>query len=308
MPIILAYCVVVLIWSTTPMAIQVSQSEMSFYAALAIRIWISAFLSVPVLMFARQSLVFTAEAMRTYFAGAIGVYAAMLCVYWGASYLPSGLISVFYGLSPMISGVLANFWLKEKELTPARILALLVALSGLYLVVAGQLTLGEDAWKGITGTLVSVFLFSLSGVAVKRTASTLHPMVQTSGILWVASVGFCLTLPFFNFSVATELSRITWVSMGYLAIGGSLLGFVLYYYILKHLPAARVALVTLVAPVLAIFWGHLLRGEQLSVISLSGSLMMLMALSMYQWNSRLDKLLKTMAIVQGRGAVKIKKS
>ena len=41
----------------------------------------------------------------------------------------------------------------------------------------------------------------------------------------------------------------------------AVIGFALYYYVLKHLDASRVALVTLITPVLALLLGHLLNGE-----------------------------------------------
>ena len=40
-----------------------------------------------------------------------------------------------------------------------------------------------------------------------------------------------------------------------------MVGFALYYYIIKHLNAARVSLITLVTLVLALLLGHLLNGE-----------------------------------------------
>lgn len=289
MPVLFAYLTVILIWSSTPIAIQVSQQELPFYTALSLRMWGSAILSMPLLMLLRQSLVFTPQALTSYAAGAIGVYGAMMFVYWGAAFVPSGLISVMYGLSPMLSGVLGYVWLKERELTLMRVVALLIGVIGLYIVIAGQLSLGGQAWRGIVGTLISVFCFSLSAVAVKQVNAGLHPVVQTSGTLWVSSLGFMVTLPFFGLEIPSEVSLTSWVGLGYLISCGSLLGFILYFYILKHLPTARVALITLIAPVLAMFWGNLLKAETLSFMSLLGCLALLAALALYQWHQWFDR-------------------
>ena len=308
MPLILAYCAVVFIWSTTPLAIQASQQETPYYASLCLRMWGSAVLSIPLLMLIRQSLDFSPLALKSYAAGAIGVYGAMLCVYWGAAFIPSGLISVLYGLSPMLSGLLAYYWLQERELTPVRLLALLLALAGLYFVVLGQLTLNEDSWRGIIGTLASVACFAVSAVAVKQVNAGLHPLVQTSGTLWVSSIGFVVTIPVFGFSVPEEMGWVSSVGLVYLITCGSLLGFVLYFYILKHLPTARVAIITLIAPVLAMIWGNLLRGEILHIMSLIGCAALISALALYQWHRRLDNGLQKLLVVHKKPAVKIKKS
>jgi len=311
MPVLIAYIAVILIWSTTPLAIQLSQQDLPFYTALSLRMWGSAILSMPLLMILRQSLIFTPQALKSYAAGAIGVYGAMICVYWGAAYVPSGMISVMYGLSPMLSGILAFLWLKERELTPARVIALILGVMGLYTVIMGQLTLGGEAWRGILGTLLSVFCFSLSAVAVKHINAGLHPLVQTSGTLWVSSIGFLLTVPVFGIQIPAEVAIASWIGLGYLISCGSLLGFILYFYILKHLPTARVALITLIAPVLAMLWGNLLKEEVLTFTSFLGCLVLLFALALYQWHRGLDKLLKRFmvrAVGQGSTDIKYKKS
>lgn len=292
MPLLFAYLAVILIWSSTPLAIQLSQQELPFYTALSLRMWGSAILSIPILMVLRQSLIFTPQALKSYAAGAVGVYGAMMCVYWGAAYVPSGLISVIYGLSSMISGVLGYLWLKERELTPARVIALTMAIMGLYVVVSGQLSFGGQVWRGILGTLISVLLFSISAVWVKKINAGLHPVVQTSGTLWLSSLGFAVTLPFFGIDIPDNVSLTNWIGLGYLMSCGSLLGFVLYFYILKHLPTARVALITLIAPVLAIFWGSIIKDEAWSLPALMGCALMLFSLALYQWHLRLDKLLR----------------
>jgi len=308
MPLILAYCAVVFIWSTTPLAIQASQQDIPYYASLCLRMWGSAVLSMPLLMLIRQSLDFSALALKSYLAGAIGVYGAMLCVYWGAAYIPSGLISVLYGLSPMLSGLLAYYWLRERELTPVRLLALLLAVSGLYFVVVGQLSLSADSWRGIIGTLASVVCFAVSAVAVKQVNAGLHPLVQTSGTLWISSIGFVITIPVFGFSLPEQVGVMTASGLAYLITCGSLLGFVLYFYILKHLPTARVAMITLIAPVLAMIWGNLLRGEVLHILSLAGCAALISALALYQWNQRFDRWLQQAWVVHKQLIVKIKKS
>lgn len=291
MPVLFAYLAVILIWSSTPLAIQLSQQELPFYTSLSFRMWGSALLSLPLLFLFKQSLVFNRKALISYLAGAIGVYGAMMFVYWGANHVPSGLISVMYGLSPMLSGLLGYFWLKERELTPIRILSLLLGVLGLYVVVVGQLTLGGQAWRGIVGTLLSVMCFSASAVAVKHVNAGLSPLVQTSGTLWVSSVGFVLTVPFFGIEVPADVSLMNWFGLGYLVTCGSLLGFILYFYILKHLPTARVALITLIAPVLAMSWGNILKDEVMSLESILGCVVLLCALGLYQWHQRFDSVL-----------------
>ncbi len=302
MPVLIAYLGVVFIWSTTPIAIQFSQSGLDFYTAVSLRMWLSALLSLPLLWLLRQRLLLTRQALRSYVAGSLGIYAAMMAVYWGAHYIPSGLISVIYGLAPMLSGALAWVWLKERELTPARMVALIFALTGLWMVVSARLSLDAGAWRGVLGTLVSVFCFAASAVWVKQVNAGLHPLVQTSGTLWVSSLGYVLTIPLFGIHIPQQWPAEAAAGLGYLVIFGSLLGFMLYFYVLKSLPTSRVTLITLIAPVLAVFWGYWLKDERLSASAAGGAACLLGGLALYQWHQLPDRLLRRAVKSRGRKA------
>ncbi|MAQ99100.1 MAG: EamA family transporter [Oceanospirillaceae bacterium] len=288
MKLLSAYLAVIFIWSSTPLGIQFTLEGLDFYTSASLRMWGSAVLSLPMVYLLGQRLAFSAAALKSYLAGSVGVYGAMLCVYWGAAYIPSGLISVIYGLTPMLSGAIAYFWLREKELTPVRILALVIALSGLTLVVSGRISFDAMAWKGILGSFLSTLLFAFSGVWVKRINADVHPVVQTSGTLWVSSFFYLLTVPLFGFHWPEVWPLAAVAGLGYLILFGSLLAFLLYFYILRNLPTARVMLITLMAPVLALMWGFLLHDETLQSTTLSGVFLLLAGLSLYQWHRRFD--------------------
>ena len=292
MIMILAYLTVILIWSGTPLAIQLSQQGLDFYTALVLRMWLAALLSLPVLWLLRQPLALHKAALTSYLAGSVGVYGAMLSVYWGSLFIPSGLISVMYGLSPMLSGAIAYFWLKERELTPVRLMALLLALAGLALVVSARTAIDGDAWRGIVGTLLSVFFFVWSAVWVKKTNAGLHPMVQTSGTLWFSSLLYLITLPIFGIHIPDDWSLTSQLGLSYLVVLGSIVGFMLYFYILKYLSAARVTLITLIAPVLALTWGNMLNDESFQLVALKGAALLLVGLGLYQWNPSFHRVFK----------------
>jgi drug/metabolite transporter (DMT)-like permease len=64
-------------------------------------------------------------------------------------------------------------------------------------------------------------------------------------------------------------------------------GFVLYYYLLIHQTATKVALVTLVSPVMALLLGHFLNHEPLTMKIVTGSLLILGALLIHEFFDRL---------------------
>ncbi len=67
---------------------------------------------------------------------------------------------------------------------------------------------------------------------------------------------------------------------------GSALGFILYFYVLRRVEASRVALITLVTPVLALFLGQEVNGETIGTRELTGTAVILTGLAFYQWGDR----------------------
>ena len=73
----------------------------------------------------------------------------------------------------------------------------------------------------------------------------------------------------------------------YLAIFGSVVGFVLYFYILKYIDVSRVSLITLFTPVLALFLGYALNNEVLTTGIWVGTALIMLGMSFYQWSDKL---------------------
>jgi drug/metabolite transporter (DMT)-like permease len=71
----------------------------------------------------------------------------------------------------------------------------------------------------------------------------------------------------------------------YLASFGSVLGFMLYYYMIKHMEAGRIMLITLITPVMALLLGHGLNHEAVLPHVWLGTVFILLGLCMHRWGT-----------------------
>lgn len=102
-----------------------------------------------------------------------------------------------------------------------------------------------------------------------------------------------IALPFFcaewmfagGGTVPAEFSDRAFAAIVYLGIVGSVLGFALYYYLIKHMEAGRIALITLVTPVLALLLGSYLNGEVVLPQVWAGTASILFGLALHRWGS-----------------------
>lgn len=282
-----AFVGVILIWSTTPLAIQWSSEGAGFLFGVSARMWLGALVCLALMGALSVPLPRHAAALRTYLAAGLGIFGAMTCVYWGAQFIPSGLISVLYGLTPMVTGLLAALWLGERAFSPARLFGMLLGLGGLAVIFGRGLIDHQIAIPGVLAVLASVALHSVSSVWVKRIGAEIPAMAVAGGGLLVAAPLYLAAWLLLDGSLPQALTPRAGAAIVYLGLVGSVVGFVLFYYVLKRMAASRIALITLVTPVLALWLGHVFNGESIDAQVVAGTALILAGLAAHQWGDRL---------------------
>lgn len=276
-----AFVSVILIWSTTPLAIKWSALGVGFSFAVFSRMAIGVLLCAVLLAAFRVRFPLHRKALQAYTAGGVSMFGAMALTYWSAQFVSSGMISVLFGLSPLITSLGAMLWLKEEALTPSKLAGMLLGVLGLLLVFRGGVSAGSLV--GLSALFAGVVAQSLGLVWLKRIDDDSPPLAMTLGTLAVA-------LPlFFSFwyvadgHVPAAMPERALAATLYLGVIGSVLGFALYFYLIKHMEAGRIALITLVTPVLALLLGHGLNDEAVLPQVWLGTVSIVCGLGLHQW-------------------------
>lgn len=291
MPVVIAYIFVVLIWSTTPLAIVWSSETISPTLALLLRMAIALVLGLMLLPLLKLKMDWRPKAIKVYLYSSLSLALGMLCCYLAARYISSGLMSLIFGIAPILSGWFAQKILFEQKFSPLKKLALTVSFIGLGIVCADNIQGDFNVLYGVLFILVGVITFSLSGVLVKSVDIQMHPLITTMGSLILSMPAFVI---FFlvadgDFNVTQWTSRAVW-SVIYLGVFASLIGFLAYFYILSHLPASTVSLVVMITPILASYLGVLLNNETASSGLFIGGAMVLFGLALFLFGHKLGQL------------------
>jgi drug/metabolite transporter (DMT)-like permease len=220
----------------------------------------------------------------------------MMCVYWSSQYIPSGLIAVLFGLSPITVAVLAAVFLEEDSLTAGKIAGALLGLAGLVVIFGADFNGQAVPWQGIVVMLGSVTLHSLSAIWVKRINSGYPALTVTTGGLLVVAPLYLLTWIIGDGHVPHEISLRPGAALVYLGVFGSVIGFSLYFYILKRMDASRVALIPLITPVTALLLGQRFNHEVVSIEVWMGAALIVAALSMHQWGDQWLRVIKAVLV------------
>ncbi len=280
--VISAFIIVVLIWSTTPLAIHWSAgADTGFMLAVTLRMFIALVLALLINAVLRRPLFSSVKSCAVYFVASIGIFPAMPLVYWSAQFIPTGLIAVMFAFSPFITGIFSWAILGENPFSRRNIVALCMALTGLVIIFSDQLSLGGHALLGVLGVLLSSGIFSFSSVLLKKINAGVGAFEQTTGALLFAVPSLCVLWWLTDGRWPTVLDNKSFGAIVYLALMGSLLGFTLFFYVLNNLRPVTVSLITLITPVLALIAGTIFEREMLTGSTLIGVMVIMSSLGLY---------------------------
>lgn len=282
-----AYLGVILIWATTPLAIQWSSEGVGYLFAVTLRMTLGVIASVLLLRMLGQELPRHRQALQAYLVCGLSIYLSMNCVYWAAQYIPSGWVSVVFGLSPIMTGVLAMYMLDEQSLSSQKILGMVMGVVGLVLVFGHGYRSGHQFVLGIVAVLMGTLIHSFSAVLIKRMQIRLSGIAVTTGGLAVAAPLFILSWLLTEGELPLTISVRALAATLYLGVIASAVGFALYYYILHRMDVSRVALITLITPVCALMLGNLFNHEAISAEVATGTGFIVAGLLVYEYGRKL---------------------
>ncbi|MDX1453981.1 MAG: DMT family transporter [Gammaproteobacteria bacterium] len=279
-----AWLTVVLIWSTTPLAIQWSSVGAGPVFSLASRFVIGAIIFGVVLLFTGVGGLRSRDALLASLILGLNMFASMMLVYWGAQFVPSGLIAVLFGLTPIMTALWSLLILENERMTLLGVIGVLLGVAGLYLIFGSGDAVADRAWLGFAAVLGAMTLQSGTVVTLKRLSMQVGSLAMTSGGVIVAAVFCVLAWLVAGMPIPAEpTTRAIW-SILYLGAMGSVMGFLLYFWMLRRVSAIQLSLITLVTPITGLLVGQWFNAERLPPTVWSGVALVIFGLGIYQFS------------------------
>jgi drug/metabolite transporter (DMT)-like permease len=202
----------------------------------------------------------------------------------GQQYLPPSMAGLVTTSTPALAAVLA-YWFLGERLSPRQILGIVVALSGVSVVVVFASGTGTDL---VVHNPWGAALFILSQVAwagytvLGRSLAVRHQpltMVTTAFLL-----GSVMLLPWLPYALdgVSSLSTAQWWWLAHLVVGGTLIPHVTWFVALRYLRANDTVLSMYLVPLYATLFSVLLLGERVSLIGLVGGAAILVGVTLSQ--------------------------
>jgi len=201
-------------------------------------------------------------------------------VFWGEQYITSGLAALLQATLPAFGLVFAHLHLPSERLNLKKIGGVVLGVCGVGVVFSNQLVVsGRQALAGCVALVLSAMFAAYSNVLVKTYGKHLNPAVLSAGqmlfgLILLLSVGLPLEGNPFRF----DWTPMAVIAMFYLAIVGSVIAFLLYYWLVLNMDVTKSMLIALVTPVVAVILGMIVLDEEFGWRTLAGGAMIMLGI------------------------------
>ena len=202
-------------------------------------------------------------------------------VFWGEQYITSGLAALLQATTPAFGLVFAHYNLPGERLSWTKIGGVVLGVCGVAVVFSNQLAVaGRQALAGCVALMFSSIVVAYSNVLVKKHGKNLNPAIMTAGQMLF---GLLLLLAA-SITLEGNPLRYHWTPMAviallYLAIVGSVIAFLLYYWLILNMDVTKSMLIALVTPVVAVILGMIVLNEEFGWRTLAGGAMIMLGIA-----------------------------
>ena len=276
----IALAVVYVVWGSTYLAIRIAVREVPPFGAGAVR-----FLASGVAMAGLAAIVDRRHGWPTWrqvadysLVGVLLLSVGNVLVMWAEKTIPSGIAALIVGTTPLWLTFLDGLRPGGHRWTPALWVGTLIGLGGVALVARPEGGIQAGHWGAIFALQIGTISWAVGSLYAQSVPARL-PVFTAAAIEMLAGSAVLLFESFVLFrddwGAFRAASVNTWLSLGYLAIFGSLIGFTAFAYALNELPATTVGTYAYVNPVVAVILGRVFLKEALTPGLLAGGVLIL---------------------------------
>lgn len=279
---LLAFAIIYFVWGSTYLAIRIGVREVPPFLLAGMR-----FAAAGVFLFGWGRATGEASPTRREWVAATLIAIPFFVfdyglLFWAERRVPSGLAAVMMATIPAFIALSEIAFLRTQKLTLRLAFALLIGIGGVAVLMSRSLNFGGAPidTMGAVALIVGSISWSVAS-ALTRVLPLPASKTMSSGTQMLAG-GVFLTLAaailgeFRDFHPA-RVTLEAWLSLLYLIVAGSIIGFTAYLWLIHHESPTKVGTYAYVNPVVAVLIGYFMGGEALGSRTILGTLLVLVS-------------------------------
>ena len=272
------------LWGASFLFIKVAVNEMSPLTLVGIRLLFGALGLLVVVPF-RPAIM---KGWRTHLSGfaIVAIFNAIipyLAISWGEEHISSGMAAILNATTPLVVVIVSQWWPGGERLTWTRVGGVVIGFLGVGVLVGPAAIAAGGSLLYLLGALSALagaISYAFGGLFAHKLLSGLPSMQPAVGQMSVGALmlapiaGIVLVVqpPTHVFSIWAIASALT------LALGGTSVAYIFYYWLIEHVGPTRTLIVTYLLPCMALVYGALLLHETVGLNAIGGLALVLVGI------------------------------
>jgi len=201
-------------------------------------------------------------------------------IYWAQIQVNSGLASVLFATFPLWVAILSHFFLPNEGITSQRVVGIVLGFVGVVVIFKNAFSdVSSVTFLGMSAIIIGAIIQAFGLIALRHFGKQIHPVMLN---FWPMLLS---TVILFAFSFGTEdYSAVLFDmkavgSLVYLSIFCTVVTFVIYFWLIKHIEAVILSLSAFITPVIAVFIAVIMMGEGFTSTAYIGSTIVLIGVA-----------------------------
>jgi drug/metabolite transporter (DMT)-like permease len=194
---------------------------------------------------------------------------------WSLQYIPSGLGAVIGAMAPIWIAIFSVIFFRETKLNLTTVIGLLLGFGGIVIIFSDYIEalFNSKFALGVILGIIATMTWAIGTLYTVKHARDLNAYYSLGWQMFLS--GLILTGAAWITGQHVPLAQtthVTWLSIAYLVIVGSIITFAAFLYSLKRLPPAQASIYAYINPIVAVIIGSILNNEKLNIIIAAGTL------------------------------------
>ncbi len=264
------------LWGASFLFIKVAVAEMSPLTLVGVRLLFGTLGLLVIVPFRPAIMQGWHTRLRGFFIVAIfNAVIPYLTISWGEEYISSGMAAILNATTPLVIVLVSQWWPGGERLTWMRVTGVVIGFLGVGILV------GPTAFSTGESTLylLGAFAALLGAISYAFGALLAHQLLAGAPELQPAigqtGMGAVILAPIAGIALAVQPSAHApslWAiaSALTLALGGTSLAYLIYYWLISRVGPTRTLIVTYLLPCMALVYGRLLLHEPMGLNAIGG--------------------------------------
>jgi drug/metabolite transporter (DMT)-like permease len=269
-----AFWVLALIWGSSFLFIRIGVEQLSPFQVVFIRTTIAAIGLNLVLLGQGKHLPFDRKGLTPLIVLAIGnTTIPFAIITWSEKFISSGLAAMLQSTAALFTLIIAHFTFADERITPQKVVGLGVGFLGVVILASKSMVDGQidvPLLGGALGMVVASLFYAYYGAYSRKQIQTgVEPLMVSTGAMTGAAIssGILMVIaPLLGGQPPTPLNTVSndvLIAVGLLGFVNTFIAYILFYWIVRELGAARTSMVTYVVPAVGLALGAIVLNEEI---------------------------------------------